>query len=100
MMQRLDSAAVNAALPLATPERLRALRQRLGWSQTDLARALDVRLNTINRWESPEGIPHPGLVGLALERLEQILPEVEADLLRQRIAQLEDSTAGDRRRTL
>ena len=32
-------------------EKIKALRQKRGWSQEDLAREIDVSLSTVQRWE-------------------------------------------------
>ncbi len=48
-----------------TPGDLRALRHRLGLTQTELAKLLDVQNFTISRWET--GVqPHPRAAGLLL----------------------------------
>jgi len=38
-------------------EKIRALRERRGWSQEDLARQIDVSLSTVQRWEKRGGKP-------------------------------------------
>ncbi len=51
---------------------LRAWRIRLGMTQPELAAALSVGRNTVTRWErSLAPIGNPGMLRLALERLEQ-----------------------------
>lgn len=53
-----------------TPDDLRAFRNKLGLSQAGLARALDVDVMTISRWErGAMAIQHPTILRLALERL-------------------------------
>jgi predicted ATPase/DNA-binding CsgD family transcriptional regulator/DNA-binding XRE family transcriptional regulator len=48
--------------------RIRALRQRLGLSQVELAAMLDVSNVTVNRWENDKALPQPA----ALERLARL----------------------------
>jgi predicted ATPase/DNA-binding CsgD family transcriptional regulator len=58
-----------------TPEELGQRRRRLGLSQAQLGNALGVAGNTVARWERGElPLRRPGLVSLALERLEQESP--------------------------
>lgn len=38
-------------------EKVKALREKRGWSQEDLARAIDVSLSTIQRWERKNSKP-------------------------------------------
>jgi ribosome-binding protein aMBF1 (putative translation factor) len=38
-------------------EKVKALRERRGWSQEDLAREIDVSLSTIQRWEKKDSKP-------------------------------------------
>jgi len=44
------------ALPTAA-ERLRARLDELGWSQTDLAKAIDVSTTVVSRWLSGDRVP-------------------------------------------
>jgi DNA-binding transcriptional regulator YiaG len=54
-----------------TGDTLKARRTKLGMSQGALARALDVPVNTLARWERGElGIRHPRILALALDALE------------------------------
>lgn len=51
---------------------LRSSRQRLGLSQAQLARLLQVPPDTLAKWERGDlAIRHPEVMRLALERLEQ-----------------------------
>lgn len=38
-------------------EKVKALRQRRGWAQEDLARKIGVSLSTVQRWEKKGGKP-------------------------------------------
>ena len=38
-------------------EKLKTLRHKMGWSQEDLARELNVSLSTVQRWEKGSGRP-------------------------------------------
>jgi len=38
-------------------EKVKALRQKRGWSQEDLAREIGVSLSTVQRWEKKGGRP-------------------------------------------
>ena len=38
-------------------EKVKALREKRGWSQEDLAREIDVSLSTIQRWEGKGANP-------------------------------------------
>ena len=38
-------------------EKVKALREKRGWSQEDLAREIDVSLSTIQRWEKKDSKP-------------------------------------------
>jgi len=57
---------------LRTPAGLRAWRLERGLTQTDLAGLLEVRHQTVWRWEHAE-VPISRVVELALERLDQTL---------------------------
>ena len=50
-------------------ERVKALRQKMGWSQEDLAREIGVSLSTVQRWERKGGKP----IRLARMKLERLL---------------------------
>ena len=59
-----------------TPDDLATIRQRLGLTQAELARLLDVPDSTVSRWERGlMAIASPTILRLALERLEQTRPE-------------------------
>jgi transcriptional regulator with XRE-family HTH domain len=55
--------------------RLRELRERLGLSQRELARALDVDESAVSRWEAGERVPREA----AAERLAALLRVLEVD---------------------
>jgi len=38
-------------------KKVKALREKRGWSQEDLAREIDVSLSTVQRWEKKESKP-------------------------------------------
>ena len=38
-------------------KKVKALREKKGWSQEDLARKIDVSLSTVQRWEKKESKP-------------------------------------------
>ena len=38
-------------------EKVKAVREKRGWSQEDLAREIDVSLSTVQRWESKGANP-------------------------------------------
>ena len=38
-------------------EKVKALREKRGWSQEDLAREIDVSLSTVQRWEKKDSKP-------------------------------------------
>ena len=48
----------NKALRI-TPERITKLRNKLGVSQSQFARLLEVSIHSINRWEAGKNIPRP-----------------------------------------
>lgn len=54
-------------------ERIKALRQKLDWSQEDLAREIGVSLSTVQRWETKGGKP----IRLARMRIEMLLKKRE-----------------------
>ena len=39
-------------------EKIKALRQKRGWSQEDLARAIEVSLSTVQHWEKKDSKPN------------------------------------------
>jgi transcriptional regulator with XRE-family HTH domain len=79
-----------------TGAEIKRRRTNLGLSQQQLAVRLDVKKNTIARWEREEITPeHPAMLELALRSLEQELsPQTQAELLayRQRIDSLGKKT--------
>ena len=54
-------------------ERVKALRQKLNWSQEDLAREICVSLSTVQRWETKGGKP----IRLARMKLEKLFKKQE-----------------------
>ncbi|MFL5384706.1 MAG: helix-turn-helix domain-containing protein [Longimicrobiaceae bacterium] len=44
---------------LKVGHRLRAVRERLGWDRSELARRLGVHAGSIARWETGGAVPHP-----------------------------------------
>ena len=51
---------------------LREARKRMGMTQAELAKALDLPRGTVQRWETGEvGIRHPKMLELALRELER-----------------------------
>ena len=49
-----------------TADRIRALREALGWTQAELARRLSITRNGVNSWEQGLSMPSPAcLVDLA-----------------------------------
>lgn len=61
-------------VPPVTPDTLLLTRRRLGLSQAQLAARFDCNRLTISRWETgAEPISHPGMLALALERLEDTM---------------------------
>ena len=51
-------------------EKVKTLRQKMNWSQEDLAREIGVSLSTVQRWETRGGKPIR-LARMGLERLFQ-----------------------------
>lgn len=63
---------VDTPRPGLSPYDLACWRKRLGLSQAELARLLDVPDSTVSRWERGlMAISSPTILRLALERLEQ-----------------------------
>jgi ribosome-binding protein aMBF1 (putative translation factor) len=56
-------------------EKIRALRQKRGWAQEDLAREIGVSLSTVQRWEKKDCKP----TRLARRELERLLMEAAID---------------------
>lgn len=52
-----------------TPRQLKMARRRLGWSQAQLAEALEVHAMTVSKWEREEQ-PIPKMAELAIRWLE------------------------------
>jgi DNA-binding transcriptional regulator YiaG len=70
LLPRLPKPAVTGT-PL-TGHELKERRSKLGLSQEEMARSLDVALSTVARWEQlkDDEIPNAGMLQLALESLE------------------------------
>ena len=51
-------------------QKVKALRDKMGWAQEDLAREIDVSLSTVQRWES-KGAKPTRLARRELKRLFQ-----------------------------
>lgn len=62
------------------PSSIRDLRRRLGWTQIDLAEALNVDQGTVSRWERGVDMPRPA----RLAALRDILVREDGDLARRR----------------
>lgn len=64
-------------------ERVKALRQQKSWAQEELARALGVERNTVNRWEMGQRAPALNMIERIAAALgvtvEAILPDLAAD---------------------
>ena len=56
-------------------EKVKALREKRGWSQEDLAREIDVSLSTVQRWERKGANP----TRLARRELKKLLQEAGID---------------------
>jgi len=56
-------------------EKVKALREKRGWSQEDLAREIDVSLSTIQRWEKKGSKP----TRLARRELKRLFEEAGID---------------------
>lgn len=59
-------------------ERMKALRQKMGWSQEDLAREVGVSLSTVQRWETKDSKP----IRLARKKLEKLLQKSSKAMVR------------------
>jgi len=58
-------------------EKIKALREKKGWSQEDLAREIDVSLSTVQRWEKKGSKP----IRLARRELKKLFREAEINSL-------------------
>jgi len=47
----------QAEVKMELKEKVKALREKKGWVQEDLAREIDVSLSTVQRWEKQGGKP-------------------------------------------
>ncbi len=56
-------------------EKVKALRQKKGWSQEDLAREIEVSLSTVQRWEAKGAKP----TRLARRELKRLFREAAID---------------------
>ena len=61
-------------------QKSKALRAKLNMSQQDLARELEVSLDTVNRWENGKTIPSK----LAMKAIETMCTEHKIELEKQR----------------
>jgi ribosome-binding protein aMBF1 (putative translation factor) len=52
-------------------KKVKALREKRGWSQEDLAREIDVSLSTVQRWEKKDSKP----TRLARRELKRVFKE-------------------------
>jgi transcriptional regulator with XRE-family HTH domain len=82
-----------------TPEEFRSWFVRLGLSQSELGRRLDVKQPTISRWletdpEKQRKIEHGSMLRLALERLETVLEDERNPKRRRRNARPDVPTEG------
>ena len=57
-------------------ENIKALRAKMGWTQEDLARNIDVSLTTVQRWESGK-VRRPSR--LAQKELSRLLKKADID---------------------
>ena len=57
-------------------KKVKALRQKRGWSQEDLARAIGVSLSTVQRWEKKGGKP----IYLARRELTRLFKEAGIEI--------------------
>ncbi len=57
-------------------EKVKALREKKGWSQEDLAREIEVSLSTIQRWEAKGAKP----TRLARRELRRLFQEASIDI--------------------
>ena len=57
-------------------KKVKALRQKRGWSQEDLAREMYVSLSTVQRWEKKGGKPNY----LARRELERLFKETGIEI--------------------
>ncbi len=57
-------------------EKVKALRQKKGWSQEDLAREIEVSLSTVQRWEAKGAKP----TRLARRELRRLFQEASIDI--------------------
>jgi DNA-binding transcriptional regulator YiaG len=68
----LNAVTIGSKIPVVKPNELIEFRERLGLSQTELAKELRVARNTVWRWENGERLP-PEFLDLALETVERNL---------------------------
>jgi len=57
-------------------EKVKALRQKKGWSQEDLAREIEVSLSTVQRWEAKGAKP----TRLARRELRRLFQKASIDI--------------------
>ena len=56
-------------------EKIKAVREKKGWTQEDLAREIEVALSTVQRWEKRGAKP----TRLARRELQRLFQEAETD---------------------
>ena len=66
--------------PMEIADLVRETRQRLGWTQTQLAQELGVSYQSVNRWENGRNMPLPIALKLIEVKLQQ-MGERGSDLL-------------------
>lgn len=47
----------------------KSMREKLGLTQAELAKKLDVPQETLSRWENGKGMRHPTILHLAMQHL-------------------------------
>lgn len=70
-----------------TPQEIRDLRKRLGWTQGQLAEFFDVTTQAVSKWELGQSQPDPFKVA-ALEQLRDRLDQAEAEQRREQFEQM------------
>jgi len=73
-MEATTASAVDFGVKMDTPtvqekiERLKVVRQALGWSEEVCAYHLGVTYSTLNRWERGESLPKSRVIFKAIDR--------------------------------
>jgi len=74
VMEATTASAVDFGVKMDTPtvqekiERLKVVRQALGWSEEVCAYHLGVTYSTLNRWERGESLPKSRVIFKAIDR--------------------------------